>query len=248
MRSDQLRLEVDPAVSVLFPEMRVAWFTCRNLQALASTSFAHSLIYRAKETWNHVSEHQISATRCVAAWRSAYAVQGVDPSKYEPRIETLIRRFAADRYERFEVPLIDLMNAISAIHGVPIKSYNIEGLRAHTIRVRFGADHDAFDPQSGEPEWYPITERTAVYADGSRVLTWCLNHQDSCATAVANGTEAVVMVAESVDRAQYAEHARALKVLRRTLLLSGAELSPLELCGAGINVFEPAAAGKSTIA
>src|SRR4051812_16735070 len=64
----------------------------------------------------------------VRVWREAYAVAGVKPSKYRSSIEALLRRAAKGAVPPV-LPLVDLYNAVSLRHRVPLGAADADLLR-----------------------------------------------------------------------------------------------------------------------
>ena len=85
------------------------------------------------------------------AWREAFRAFGAKPKRYQCSAEALIRR---------GVPsislLVDLYNAVSVVHAVPVGGEDIDHV-VGTVRLRFAGEDEVFDggdpPKPGEVVW-----------------------------------------------------------------------------------------------
>lgn len=81
------------------------------------------LYERARELLRQDTESQIPA---VSAWRRAYSLMGLKPTKYRSAAEALLRRFKReDDLPRLH-PLVDLCNAMSLAFALPVAALDLD--------------------------------------------------------------------------------------------------------------------------
>jgi tyrosyl-tRNA synthetase len=124
----------------------------------------------------------------VAAWHDALRRVGVDPAAHPPSIESLIRR-AREGDPPKVGPVVDLANAVSLRHGVPIGAHDLNRLRGE-IQVRL-ARGDEFFTGLGESDLSLVPAGEPVYADEREVRTrWWVGRQGDRGKVTA-GTKSV---------------------------------------------------------
>lgn len=105
----------------------------------------------------------------IKVWRDAFTRVGIDPERYPSAIEALLRRVMHGEDVPQINPAVDLANAISLRHGVPIGAHDIDRLRGD-IEVRLSRGGDKFTPR-GHSESEDVPAGEVVYADDAEVRT-----------------------------------------------------------------------------
>ena len=105
----------------------------------------------------------------VAAWREAYRRFGAKPSEHRSAIEALLRRVVKPDALPSINPLVDLGNAMSVAHLLPIGVHPLDGHEG-SLELRPARDGDAFAPPDGGPTESPPAGEI-VLARGATVLT-----------------------------------------------------------------------------
>ena len=149
----------------------------------------------------------------VAVWHEALGRTGVEPVAHPPSIETLLRRSLTDDAPRVG-PVVDLANAVSLRHGVPVGAHDLDRLRGD-MRVRL-ARGDEFFTGLGESGVTLVPAGEPVYADDREVRTrWWVGRQGDRGKVTA-GTKSVFFPidgfagrTDAAARAAAAELARA---------------------------------------
>jgi DNA/RNA-binding domain of Phe-tRNA-synthetase-like protein len=92
----------------------------------------------------------------LVAWREAFRAFGAKPKRYQCSAEALIRR--DDGLPSIN-RLVDLYNAVSVAHAVPVGGEDIDRV-VGTVRLRFAGDDEVFDggdpPKPGEVVWADV--------------------------------------------------------------------------------------------
>ncbi|MCR4425249.1 MAG: phenylalanine--tRNA ligase beta subunit-related protein [Firmicutes bacterium] len=105
----------------------------------------------------------------VRPYRQAFETLGINPNKFQSSIEAMLTRIAKGGTLPHINPIVDLVNAISLTHAVPMGSHDIDTLGAD-MEVRFSREGDRFTPfGSDEAEAVPAGE--IVYVSGGEVRT-----------------------------------------------------------------------------
>jgi DNA/RNA-binding domain of Phe-tRNA-synthetase-like protein len=92
----------------------------------------------------------------LVAWREAFRAFGAKPKRYQCSAEALIRRIEAGEGLPAINRLVDLYNAVSVAHAVPVGGEDIDRV-VGSVRLAFASGDEAFDggdpPKPGEVVW-----------------------------------------------------------------------------------------------
>ncbi|HVN96138.1 MAG TPA: phenylalanine--tRNA ligase beta subunit-related protein [Syntrophorhabdaceae bacterium] len=105
----------------------------------------------------------------VKVWRDAFKKLGISAAKYQSSVESLLRRaLKGGPFPRIN-PLVDLYNAQSIKHLVPVGGHALEPIEGN-IQLCFAQGHETFVPMdSGEQE--VVEKNEVIYRDNASVLT-----------------------------------------------------------------------------
>lgn len=105
----------------------------------------------------------------VARYREAFTAMGINPNKFQCSIEALLTRIAKGKGMPSINTVVDLGNAVSLRHRVPIGAHDIDST-AGELGIRLARADDEFIPfGAAEPE--SVAPDEVVYAAGSSVRT-----------------------------------------------------------------------------
>lgn len=105
----------------------------------------------------------------IQPYREAFRALGINPNKYMCSIEALFTRIAKGKGMPHINPLVDLNNAVSLAHTLPMGTHDL-GLSDEDIVLRFARPGDSFLPFGADEEEAPEAGEV-VYAVGSQVRT-----------------------------------------------------------------------------
>ncbi len=105
----------------------------------------------------------------IASWRNAYRAFGTKPSEYRSAIEAIGRRVMRGDSLPSINPLVDIGNAFSLRHVVPIGAHSIDGL-GDEIVLRLSSGSEVFTPLGSDQYEHPFPGEV-ILADGETVLT-----------------------------------------------------------------------------
>ena len=187
---------VDPAVLERWPHYRVHLVAAEGVDAVGLAAVADELVHQsviaALDGADDASAH-------VLRWQDAYREFGVKPRVARSSVEALLRRARSDTgLPRINV-LVDLYNAISVLHGVPIGGEDLERYDG-PARLVLASGSEPFHttdhgeaivdhPQPGEPVW--------VDDDGVTCRRW--NWRQTTRTAIRPETGNVGFIVDSLD-------------------------------------------------
>jgi DNA/RNA-binding domain of Phe-tRNA-synthetase-like protein len=132
----------------------------------------------------------------IQAWRRVFSRMGLKPTQYRCAAEALLRRFRQDGALPRLHPLIDLCNAASLAHAVPIAVFDLAGITGN-LEVRQALGTETYTAFSGETE-YPAPGEV-IFADDAgeaHARRWC--HRQGARSGVRESTASVLIVAEAM--------------------------------------------------
>jgi DNA/RNA-binding domain of Phe-tRNA-synthetase-like protein len=147
----------------------------------------------ARERAAHGPESDLPAIR---AWRRTYAQMGLKPTQFRCAAESLIRRIRTHGDLPRVHPLIDLCNAVSAAHAIPIAVLDLDRIEGD-LTVRPATGSESYVTFSGDVE-HPVAGEI-VYADDAGFAhsrRWVT--RQSGRSAIRATTTRVLIVAEAV--------------------------------------------------
>jgi DNA/RNA-binding domain of Phe-tRNA-synthetase-like protein len=130
----------------------------------------------------------------VRPWREAWQRVGISAKKFPSSIEALLRR-AMKGGEPFSIhPLVDLYNAVSLRHVVPVGAFDLDSIEG-ALDLRLSREGDTFQAlDDAEPS--PVAPGEISWVTGTTVLTRHLVWRQSRQALIQRGTHAFVLVSE----------------------------------------------------
>ncbi|MCX8117800.1 MAG: phenylalanine--tRNA ligase beta subunit-related protein [Desulfobacterota bacterium] len=105
----------------------------------------------------------------IKPWRAALSKVGISGSKFPSSIESMVRRILkGDPFPKIN-PLVDLYNALSLKHLVPMGGHDLDTVKGN-IHLRFAEGWEPFTPMGGG-ETIIVPKGELVYRDDEEVLT-----------------------------------------------------------------------------
>jgi DNA/RNA-binding domain of Phe-tRNA-synthetase-like protein len=135
----------------------------------------------------------------IQAWRRAFAAMGLKPTQYRCASESLLRRLDKHGSLPRIHPLVDLCNALSVAHAIPVAALDVSRI-AGALEVRHARGDEIYEAFSGEHE-HPVPGEI-VFADSAGMAharRW--TNRQSGASAVRPGTRDVLIVVEGLHPA-----------------------------------------------
>jgi DNA/RNA-binding domain of Phe-tRNA-synthetase-like protein len=166
----------------------------------------------------------------VAAWRQAYSAFGAKPSKYPSSVEALAARVlkgqALPRVNR----LVDIYNAVSVRHLLPVGGEDADALRG-CLRLVVGDGGEPFDPRGDGGDVEAATPGEIVWRDDAGVTCRRWNWRQGRRTQLTEQTRRAFFVLDALPPAGRAELATAADDLARRITAHspGARVSRLTI-------------------
>ncbi len=153
----------------------------------------------------------------IRAWRQAFSRMGLKPTQYRCASEALLRRLRQQGALPRLHPLVDLCNAASAAHAIPVAAFNLAQIEAGlSVRPAKGSEtYVAFGGAVEQPD--PGEIIFSDQADQVHARRW--THRQSALSAVSPTTQEVLIVIEALHE----EAARSVLRLRDLLVVALAE-------------------------
>jgi len=105
----------------------------------------------------------------ILPYRQAFEAVGINPNRFQSSIEALFTRIAKGKGMPHINPVVDLGNAVSLKHVLPIGAHDITGL-SDDITVRFSDENDTFIP-FGSTDYDNPTDSELIYTTGHVIRT-----------------------------------------------------------------------------
>lgn len=183
------RSSVDGAIFDRWPDYRVIFVAADHVDAAVLPGVAEQLHAEAHRSAR--SAAQAEPDSHTLRWQEAYRDFGIKPRVARPSVDALVRRAASEKGLPRINALVDLYNAVSILHRVPVGGEDLDRYCGHARLIlasgdepfRTSADGEAIleHAEPGEPVWvdddgitcrrwnWRQTTRTAIHADTARV-------------------------------------------------------------------------------
>ncbi len=161
-----MRFSVDERLFQLFPGLRVGFLVGEIDNTRYGDDGLERTIEQVRATFpfDKPQDHPN-----IKAWREAFRTVGIPAAKYYSSIESLVRRvLKGGPFARIN-PIVDLYNAISLKHLVPIGGHDLGTIEGDIAVCRARGD-EPFMPMDGGELEFPEKDEV-VYKDGRDILT-----------------------------------------------------------------------------
>ncbi|MBC5782125.1 hypothetical protein H8N03_04155 [Ramlibacter sp. USB13] len=203
-----------PAIWTQYPELAAGVLAARGLHRdvqAESVIARHEAVARARLA----ASGGESEWPEVQAWRRAFARMGLKPTQYRCASESLLRRFRKeDALPRIH-PLIDVCNAISMAHGIPVAVLDVGQVRGD-LQVRHAQGTERYLTFGDEVE-HPDPREVSFVDDEGNAHARRWTHRQSGLSAVRDGTSEVLVVSEAMHAGGAADVERVLESVREAL-------------------------------
>lgn len=105
----------------------------------------------------------------IVPYREAFLKIGINPNKFQCSVEALFTRIAKGKKMPSINPLVDLNNAMSLKHNLPMGTHDL-GRSNLDIKMRYAKKGDRFRPMGSDADEAPNDDEV-VYAVGNEVRT-----------------------------------------------------------------------------
>lgn len=158
----------------------------------------------------------------IRAWRAAFSAMGLKPTQHRCASEALLRRLRKEGALPRLHPLVNLCNAVSAAHAVPVAAFDLDCV-AGDLTVRPAAGSEGFLAFGGGTEHPAPGEIVFADAEGAAHARRWTNRQ-SAASAVSPATRTALVVIEALHEDAEADVVAARDALVAILSEAGASM------------------------
>lgn len=151
----------------------------------------------------------------VQAWRRVFSRMGLKPTQYRCASESLLRRFRKEGAMPRIHPLIDVCNAISMAHAIPVAVLDVAQIRG-SLQVRPADGTERYLTFGGEIEHPDPGEVTFADDEGHAHARRWTNRQSGL-SAVRDATREVLVVIEGVHATAAADVPRVVAAVAEAL-------------------------------
>ncbi|QKH39834.1 hypothetical protein FOC84_26020 [Achromobacter pestifer] len=177
-----------------FSQLRSAALLVDHIDATANADPAISrLMAIADQRLAGASEAEFPE---IQAWRRAFAAMGLKPTQYRCASEALLRRYRKEGALPALHPLIDLCNAASLAHAIPIAVFDADQI-AGSLAVRFARGDETYETFAGQTE-HPEPGEVIFADDSGRAHARRWTNRQSGWSAIRPASTRALIVAEAL--------------------------------------------------
>lgn len=208
-------LRVEPAIFETFPGVRIGVVVAHGVDNRGASPEVRSLLRQAERETKRALEGAVMAEHPrIAPWRDAYRRFGARPKKHLSSIENLARRVSKGEQLREVNKLVDLYNAISLGHLVPVGGEDL-GRVVGGIDLTFAGDSEPGVRLLGDSEARRPTAGEVIYKDDCGAVCRRWNWKEADRTKLTEDTTHALLVVESLPPVTRAELESAVSELER---------------------------------
>ena len=168
------KFTVDPAVFAKLPDYCLGVVVVEGFDNAAPSPAIDAMLDQSAADFaaRHAGDN-VRELPGVKACREAFQALGMNPNKFMVSIEALAKRVQKNGALPHINPLVDLGNALSLRHEVPMGAHDIDKMEPCGIAVRFAGEGDSFLPMGEEAvEVMPEGELCYVSAHTVKTRRW----------------------------------------------------------------------------
>lgn len=191
-----MKLRVSDEIARKFPELRISFLTIRGMD---NTGPAPALEAELREAEARLRTRfpelvQLEETPAIAGWREVYRSFNVNPKRFRPSAEALLRRIVKGDPVSWISKAVNAYLLAELEYLLPVGGYDLAGLQGDIV-LRTSAGGEPFLAIGSEtPE--PTEAGEIVYADEAKVLTRRWNFRDCDQTKVTETSRDVALFVE----------------------------------------------------
>jgi DNA/RNA-binding domain of Phe-tRNA-synthetase-like protein len=202
-----------PEIRNQYPALAAAALYATGIRAQAA--FGEQIAECEELARNRLAQAQEGDWPEVQAWRRAFSRMGLKPTQYRCASESLLRRLRKEGTLPRLHPLVDLCNAVSAAHGIPVAALDLDHVMG-SLEVRHARGDETYVAFSGEVE-HPEPGEVSFVDEAQQAHARRWTHRQSGLSAVKPRTARVLIVAEAMHDTARADLERLSSVLREAL-------------------------------
>ena len=193
-------LRVAPPIFEAFPAVRIGVVAFEGARNDRDDLELGALLEReSAEAVRRLGATPVAEHPRVSSWREAYRRFGAKPKDHPSSIENLLRRVVKSGPPRRIHPLVDLYNAVSLRHFVPVGGEDLDAVSGD-VELRFAGEGEPAVRLLGEPleGARPPKAGEVIYADGAGALCRRWNWKEADRTKLTEKTTRGFLVVEAL--------------------------------------------------
>ncbi|CAB4897505.1 unannotated protein [freshwater metagenome] len=198
---------VAPAVFDRWPDYGLMLVAADSVDVEALAPAASRLLAEATEFARSLDPAE--PDEHIARWHDAYRDFGVKPRVARVSVDALIRRATSDNGLPQINVLVDLYNAVSVLHGVPIGGENLENYHGPAQLVLAAGDEAFHTTANGEAVIEHPDNGEPIWTDDNGVTCRRWNWRQTTRTAIRTDTQRVGFIIDSLHAPAHAGARRA---------------------------------------
>jgi DNA/RNA-binding domain of Phe-tRNA-synthetase-like protein len=212
-----LDVRVDPAIHARHPDYVALVLVASELVNGPSDEGSEAALAAAEEHLRASGLVKATDHPHIAAWRAAFSAFGAKPSKYPSSAEALMSRVLKGQPLPRVNALVDLYNAVSVRHVVPVGGEDADRLDG-ALRLGVTAGGEPFDPRGDGNEVERLQAGEVVWRDDVGVTCRRWNWRQGRRTQLTEDSTRAFFVFDRLDGLPVSELHRAADELSAALL------------------------------
>jgi DNA/RNA-binding domain of Phe-tRNA-synthetase-like protein len=140
-----LNITIDTSITEKVPEFKVGIITYRDITVSSSPQMIKGRLQLYQESIAlDLDITPLADYKGISEWRKVFKQVGMDPSKYRPSHEAMLRRIAKREFLPTIHSAADINNFFSIQYGVPIGIYDSKHITGD-VKITLGQSGDSYD-------------------------------------------------------------------------------------------------------
>ncbi|ATB33460.1 hypothetical protein MEBOL_006958 [Melittangium boletus DSM 14713] len=192
-----MHLRVSEEMTQRFPDLRISFVTIQGMdntgdsEGLAAELRAAEADFRARVP----DEEKLGEDARIRAWREAYQAFKVNPKKFKPSAEALLRRVVKGSQVPWISKAVNAYLLAELFYLLPVGGYDLRGVQGDVV-LRLSPGSEPFRAIGASEEEHTDAGEV-VYADDAKVLTRRWNFRDCDAAKVETASRDIALFVEA---------------------------------------------------
>lgn len=189
--------QIDPAVFELRPDFRLVSINVSHFQWSDTVPVSISAFVKNAEEQVGLPDPERDAH--LMDWREAYRAFGAKPKRTLSSAEALVKRTSRDGALPKINTLVDIYNAVSILHGLPVGGEDLARYAGHPQLIRADGTECFETTKAGEPHVEHPQVGEVIWRDEIGVTCRRWNWRQGARTRIEHGAEDLWFVLEALE-------------------------------------------------
>ena len=193
-----MELKITEQIHEKYPDLAIGVVIAHNVTNRKSDAILEQFKREAENKLRNSewTTERLPENPCISSWREIYRSFGINPKKYSPTAEALIKRVLKGNSLPQISVIVDAYLAVELEYFFPIGGYDLDTIRGDIV-LRFSQGNELFTPIGGGSK--ETNPNDVVYSDDSQVLTIHWNFLDCDTTKITLDTKSFILCMEMAD-------------------------------------------------